>query len=321
MSGKRADSRRDEEIAAAYASGLSLDACAAKFGGSKSAAKGAVMRTGTPLRRAGHPARLAGDAPAVSGRYLAGHSANAIARDLGVSAGAVARTLRQDGTEIRSRAETATVRHLREHGEYPWAAEAAARHKAGEPVGRLAREYRASWRAAAAAIGRQGVPVTRGSRGRPGTDPGPDGRAVTAGDFAPLNERFGFTVDAAASAGNARLPRYWTAEDDALRQPWARERVWANPPWSHPNLERWVSKAWAEWRRLPGPDLVVMLMPANRTDQEFWQRHVEPYRDRGDGFAVEFLPGRIQFLLPGQAEAGPGERTPFGCCLLIWGGS
>lgn len=153
-----------------------------------------------------------------------------------------------------------------------------------------------------------------------GARPEVDDRAITAEAFAPLHERFAFTVDAAASDENARLPRYWTESDDALRQPWAGERVWANPPYSHPNLERWVVKGHLEaGGGASAAGLIVMLMPANRTDQGFWQRHVEPYRDRGDGFRVEFLPGRIQFLLPGQAEIDPRERTPFGCCLLIWG--
>ena len=62
-----------------------------------------------------------------------------------------------------------------------------------------------------------------------------------------------------------------------------------------------------------------MLIPANRTEQQWWQEHVEPYRDLpGSGLHVEFLPGRMRFLAPGQAEVGPDERPPFGCCLLIW---
>ena len=148
-----------------------------------------------------------------------------------------------------------------------------------------------------------------------GADPDVDDRAITAGDFAPLHARFRFTVDAAASHANARLPRYWTAEDDALRQPWTGERVWCNPPYSHPNLARWVAKANVEILA----ELIVMLVPANRTEQQWWQQHVEPYRDRGAGLRTEFLPGRIRFLRNGQQVIGPNERPPFGCCLLIWG--
>ncbi len=60
-----------------------------------------------------------------------------------------------------------------------------------------------------------------------------------------------------------------------------------------------------------------MLLPANRTEQGWWQRHIEPYRRVGS-LTVEFLPGRMRFLKPGQSEIKPNERPPFGCCLVIW---
>lgn len=151
-----------------------------------------------------------------------------------------------------------------------------------------------------------------------GADPAVDDRAVTAEDFALLHARFAFTVDAAATDANARLPRYWTAEQDALSLPWAGERVWCNPPYSHPSLGRWVEKAWDEWHNTP-PGLIVMLVPANRTEQQWWQHWVEPFRDRACGMRTEFLPGRMRFLRNGQEAIGPNERPPFGCCLLIWG--
>lgn len=78
----------------------------------------------------------------------------------------------------------------------------------------------------------------------------------------------------------------------------------------------WVEKAWAEAERARG---IVMLLPANRTEQGWWQDLVEPFRDRGgSGVRVEFLRGRHRFIRPGSAQVGPNERPPFGCCLLIW---
>ena len=148
-----------------------------------------------------------------------------------------------------------------------------------------------------------------------GADPDVDDRAITAEDFAPLHKRFRFTVDAAASHANARLERYWTADDDALMLPWTAERVWCNPPYSHPNLESWTAKAWDEQQ---AAEVIVMLVPANRTEQQWWQRNIEPFRDGSAGLRTEFLPGRIRFLRNGQRAIGPNERPPFGCCLLIW---
>ncbi len=145
-----------------------------------------------------------------------------------------------------------------------------------------------------------------------------DDRATSPEVFGPLHERFRFTIDVAASAENAKLPRYYDLEANGLAQSWAGERVWCNPPYS--SIEPWLEKAWVETERA---DLIVMLLPANRTEQGWWQRHVEPLRDRKiyqrSSLRVEFLPGRLRFIRVGQTEIGPNERPPFGCCLLIWG--
>lgn len=50
--------------------------------------------------------------------------------------------------------------------------------------------------------------------------------------FDKLNQRYGFTIDAAASPENAKLDRYWTEEDDALTKSWSGERVFVNPPYN-----------------------------------------------------------------------------------------
>lgn len=147
-----------------------------------------------------------------------------------------------------------------------------------------------------------------------------DDRAITWDDFKPLHERFQFTIDAAASHANARLERYWTTEDDALSQSWAGERVWCNPPYS--NIEEWVVKAWDAWQgthECGVAELIVMLLPANRAEQGWWQCHVEPNRDCGGVLRVEFLPGRMRFDRPNAVISPKGDRPPFGCCLLIWG--
>lgn len=147
--------------------------------------------------------------------------------------------------------------------------------------------------------------------GKRGARPEVDCRATTPEVFAPLNERFRFTLDAAALPVNAKLDRYFTPEQNGLEQSWAGERVWCNPPYS--SIEPWVEKAWRS-----GAELVVMLLPANRTEQGWWQRLIEPRRDREGGVRVEFLPGRMRFIAHGNDRVFPNERPPFGVCLLIW---
>jgi len=143
-----------------------------------------------------------------------------------------------------------------------------------------------------------------------------DDRALTFDVFDLLHERFDFTVDAAASVSNTKLKCYFSIENCGLSASWAGERVYCNPPYS--NIRPWVEKAWDE----KDAQLVVMLLPANRTEQGWWQDLVEPYRDRRDQrLRTEFIRGRIRFLKRGADEIKPNERPPFGCCLLIWSNS
>lgn len=168
----------------------------------------------------------------------------------------------------------------------------------------------------------------RQQTGRRGPNPLVDDRQTAPEVFAPLHERFGFTVDVAALPHNTKLPRFWTPAEDGLAQSWHGERVWCNPPYS--DIGTWVAKARHEaegynvhpdgclsgWR---AAELVVMLLPANRTEQGWWQDYVEPIRDKPGGVRVEFLRGRMRFIAPDALEIKPNERPPFGVCLLIWG--
>jgi phage N-6-adenine-methyltransferase len=151
---------------------------------------------------------------------------------------------------------------------------------------------------------------------RSGADDSVDDRATVPAEFAKFSECFGpFTVDVAAAAHNAKCDRYYTYETNGLKQSWAGERVWCNPPYSR--IGAWVEKAWREHGSADG---IVMLLPANRTEQGWWQHWVEPHRDRaGSPLAVLFLSGRMRFIKAGSTDVGPNERPPFGVCLVTWG--
>lgn len=145
-----------------------------------------------------------------------------------------------------------------------------------------------------------------------GADAATDNRETHPEDFARWDDRFGgFTLDAAADSGNTKCDRWLS---DGLGSSWAGERVWCNPPYS--GLDSWVTKAWAEW---PGTRGIVMLLPANRCEQPWWQTRIEPVRDRpGSPLRVEFLPGRLRFIRPDAVIGPKGDRPPFGCALAIW---
>lgn len=83
--------------------------------------------------------------------------------------------------------------------------------------------------------------------------------------FNVLNEVFHFTVDAAANADNAKLPRYWSIDDDGLKQDWSNERVFCNPPHSNGAYGEWTQKAANEKENL----LSVLVLPANLETKGF----------------------------------------------------
>lgn len=153
-----------------------------------------------------------------------------------------------------------------------------------------------------------------------------DDRGTDQAFFSATANRFGgFTLDVAAASHNAKCDLYFTREQDGLAQSWDGERVWCNPPYS--DIKAWVTRAWlaapittsGHRRGKGGAELIVMLLPANRVEQTWWQDWVEPYRDRpGTGLRVEFLRGRMRFDRPGWEKPAKGDRPPFGCCLLIW---
>lgn len=127
------------------------------------------------------------------------------------------------------------------------------------------------------------------------------------------NTEYGpFTLDAAANATNTKCKKFFDINSNGLIQPWDNETVWCNPPYT--DLLSWVIKAKSEIASLCKK--VVMLIPANRTEQPFWQKHIEPYRDKNLGVKTVFISGRVQF----GTEDEPSRKgaPPFGCVLIIF---
>lgn len=130
---------------------------------------------------------------------------------------------------------------------------------------------------------------------------------------------------------------------DGLVCPWFGH-VWCNPPFS--NLDPWLERAWREVLEGHGADgvsmagpfhptstrklhvrSVTMLLPANRTEQPFWQRWVEPWRERiiDPGplaphnskrveFRVRFPQSRKRF---GSPSGPPPKGSPFFAAVYL----
>ena len=109
----------------------------------------------------------------------------------------------------------------------------------------------------------------------------------------------GFTLDPCATPQNAKCARFFTKQEDGLKQPWSG-RVFVNPPYGR-EIGRWVKKAWEE--SLHGT-LVVCLVPA-RVDTRWWHE----YAKNGH---VYFLRGRLKFGASLNSAPFPSAIVTFG---------
>lgn len=114
-----------------------------------------------------------------------------------------------------------------------------------------------------------------------------------------LDGLFHFTLDAAASDGNAKCSRYFTKEDDALAQVWDG-RVWVNPPYGR-EIGGFVEKA----AESSTAEVVVMLLPC-RTDTAWWHKHVMVVAKE-----VWLIRGRLKF-------GGAKNSAPFPSCVVVF---
>ena len=117
--------------------------------------------------------------------------------------------------------------------------------------------------------------------------------------FRLLDDEFHFTLDVCALPENATCARYFTPDDDGLRQEWEGV-IWMNPPYGR-GIDRWLKKA---WDAATHGATVVALLPA-RTDTRWWHQYVMQASE------VRFLKGRLRF---GNAQ----HCAPFPSCIAIF---
>lgn len=123
--------------------------------------------------------------------------------------------------------------------------------------------------------------------------------------FDNLDGEFGFTLDVAADAENAKVLRHFTKEDDGLSQDWSGDVVWMNPPYGR-EIRDWMRKAYES--SLQGAT-VVCLVPA-RTDTRWWW----DYAMRGE---IRFVPGRLKFT--GGSKSNPqSHNAPFPVAVIVF---
>lgn len=121
--------------------------------------------------------------------------------------------------------------------------------------------------------------------------------------FAALNAEFGFTVDVAAAAHNAKCSAFFSRDDNALMQTWTGV-CFLNPPFGDdhgPASQTERGRIFGSWLRKAAESAqdgatVVALIPA-RTDTHWFHDWVLPYAE------LRFVRGRQCFPRPGTAKA------------------
>ena len=117
--------------------------------------------------------------------------------------------------------------------------------------------------------------------------------------FDKLNAIFHFTLDVCASKDNAKCAKYFTKEQDGLRQDWGGDVIWCNPPYGR-EIGNWVQKCSMH------KGVAVMLVPA-RTDTKWWHNWINGNPDAH----IYFLKGRLKF--------GDGKNSaPFPSAIVVF---
>ena len=111
--------------------------------------------------------------------------------------------------------------------------------------------------------------------------------------FNHLDASYVFTLDACATAENAKCETYYTKEMDGLTQAW-KGAVWCNPPYGR-GVGRWLHKGQAELA-LGRCAVVVFLLPA-RTDTRWFHDYIWDDRCHHARTDIELrlLAGRLRF--------------------------
>lgn len=122
--------------------------------------------------------------------------------------------------------------------------------------------------------------------------------------YLPLNEEFGFTLDVCATKQNAKCKRFFTREENGLKQDWSKHvnggAAWMNCPYGR-EIPLWVEKAAKE---TAGGVLTVGLLPA-RTDTKWFHGFIY------GRFQIRFVPGRLKF-------GGSKNSAPFPSMVVVF---
>lgn len=102
--------------------------------------------------------------------------------------------------------------------------------------------------------------------------------------FDKLDKYYHFEVDVCANEFNHKCDKYFTKDQDGLKQDWTGT-VWCNPPYGR-KVGDWVKKAYDS--HLKYKNTIVMLLPA-RTDTKWFHGYIYNKAE------IRFIKGRLKF--------------------------
>lgn len=122
--------------------------------------------------------------------------------------------------------------------------------------------------------------------------------------FDKINSMFNFTVDLSATSENAKCEKFYTKEQDALKQVWNDVSCWCNPPYSKDLQPRFIEKAHGD--SLKFGNTIVLLIPL-RADTRVWHDYIWGKAD------VYIFKGRPRFY---------GDKSPtYASALVVFSNS
>lgn len=128
--------------------------------------------------------------------------------------------------------------------------------------------------------------------------------------FDKLNEEFDFTLDPCCMPKSALCEKYYTPDENGLKQDWKGERVFVNPPYGR-EIKHWVKKCFDEKDKA---EVIVMLIPA-RTDTRYFHDYI-----LGKAI-IRFIKGRLKFVdmdYKGEEKDRKMSPAPFPSMLVIF---
>lgn len=122
--------------------------------------------------------------------------------------------------------------------------------------------------------------------------------------FDELNNEFHFDIDVCADESNHKCDKYYSKEQDGLKQIWMGT-VWCNPPYGR-EISKWVEKGYNSHRLYN--NCIVMLLHA-RTDTKWFHDYIYGKAE------IRFIRGRLRFTDDNGNAAGP---APFPSMVVIY---